>query len=133
MSFLFPAKFKKALSFFTFILIVIFFFLLINIEHSALGISTPLFKITDNILVIVDIIFWLIVGLMILELLVAYLEIRNTKSFIKKFWLEIILLVFMPVFVGFKMLKITLKLVKQIKISKTGFKIFQKLLKKSRK
>ena len=130
--FVFPQSFKKSLSFITFSLIVIFFFGLVNIEHLALGISEPLFEITDQVKVIFDVIFWIIVGLLGLELVVAYLEIRNTRTFVRKYWLEIILLVLMPVVIGFKILKISMKLVKQFKISKTGFKIFQKL-KKSKK
>jgi len=131
-SFIASPAFKKGLSFSTFTLILIFFFGLINIEHTALGISEPLFPITEEIKTIFDIIFWIIVILLILELVVAYLEIKNPKKFVRKYWLEIILLVLMPVFVGFKAMKISLKLVKQIKISKTGFKIFQKF-KKSEK
>ncbi|MHA7647527.1 hypothetical protein [Nitrosopumilus sp. S4] len=130
--FMFSPEFKKGLSFTTFTLILVLFFGLINIEHSALGIPEPLFKITEQVKIFFDVLFWIIVGLLILELLVAYLEIRNTKSFIRKYWLEIILLVFMPVFVGFKVLKISFKILKQIKVSKTGFKIFQKLSKKSK-
>lgn len=121
--------FKQGLSYVTFSLILIFFFGLINIEYSALGLSAPLFPITEQIKIFFDIIFWIIVGLLGLELLVAYLEIRNTRTFVRKYWLEIILLVLMPVFVGFKALKISLKIVKQIKVSKTGFKIFQKFTK----
>ena len=131
-SFISSSAFKKGLSFSTFTLILIFFFGLINIEHTALGISEPLFPITEEIKTIFDIIFWIIVILLILELVVAYLEIKNPRKFVRKYWLEIILLVLMPVFVGFKAMKISLKLVKQIKISKTGFKIFQKF-KKSEK
>ena len=125
-----PPFFKKGLSFTTFFLILLFLFGLVNIEHKALGIENPLFKITDEIIVFFDAIFWIVVGLLLLELIVAYIEIRDAKLFFKKYWLEIILLVFMPVFVGFKALKITFKIVKQIKISKTAFKIFQKLMKK---
>ena len=131
-SFIASSAFKKVLSFSTFTLILIFFFGLINIEHTALGISEPLFPITEEIKTVFDIIFWVIVILLILELVVAYLEIKNPRKFVRKYWLEIILLVLMPVFVGFKAMKISLKLVKQIKISKTGFKIFQKF-KKSKK
>lgn len=126
------SAFKKGLSFSTFTLILIFFFGLINIEHTALGISEPLFPITEEIKSVFDVIFWIIVILLVLELVVAYLEIRNPEKFVRKYWLEIILLVLMPVFVGFKAMKISLKLVKQIKVSKTGFKIFQKF-KKSKK
>lgn len=111
---------------------MIFFIGLVNIEHSALGFTDPFFPITDQFKTLIDVIFWIIVGLLALELVVAYLEIRDTKQFLKKYWLEIILLVLMPIFVGFKALKITIKIVKQIKISKTGFKLFQKL-KKSKK
>ncbi|GKS66526.1 hypothetical protein YTPLAS73_00730 [Nitrosarchaeum sp.] len=121
--------FKKALSFVTFSLIVVFIFGLINIEHSSLGISEPLFTITKEIIIIFDIIFWLIVSLLTLELVIAYLKIRNAKSFVKKYWLEIIMLILMPIFVGFKILKVSLKIIKQIKIGKTVFKLFQKIKK----
>lgn len=126
---LFSPLFKKALSFGTFSLIVVFIFGLVNIEHSSLGISEPLFAITNQVILIFDIIFWLIVGLLTLELVIAYLKIRDTKSFVKKYWLEIIMLVLMPVFVGFKILKVSLKIIKQIKIGKTVFKLIQKIKK----
>lgn len=126
---LFSPLFKKVLSFVTFSLIVIFIFGLVNIEYSALGISEPLFAITEQVIIIFDIIFWVIVGLLTLELLIAYLKIRNAKSFVKKYWLEIIMLVLMPVFVGFKILKVSLKIIKQVKIGKTVFKLFQKMKK----
>ncbi|WP_297464448.1 hypothetical protein [Nitrosarchaeum sp.] len=129
MKILFSPLFKKVLSFITFSLIVIFIFGLVNIEYSSLGISEPLFTITEQAIIIFDIIFWAIVGLLTLELLIAYLKIRNTKSFVKKYWLEIIMLVLMPVFVGFKILKVSLKIIKQVKIGKTVFKLFQKMKK----
>ncbi|MEC4848158.1 MAG: hypothetical protein RI100_03135 [Nitrosarchaeum sp.] len=98
-------------------------------EYSSLGISEPLFTITEQAIIIFDIVFWLLVGLLTLELVIAYLKIRNAKSFVKKYWLEIIMLVLMPIFVGFKILKISLKIIKQVKIGKTVFKLFQKMKK----
>ncbi|MDH5568469.1 MAG: hypothetical protein OEX98_01585 [Nitrosopumilus sp.] len=121
--------FKKGLSFVNFSLILVFVFGLVNIEHSLLGISEPLIAITDETIFIFDIIFWIIVCLLTLELVIAYLKIRNTKTFLKKYWLEIILLVLMPIFVGFKILKVSLKIIKQAKIGKTVFKLFQKIKK----
>jgi len=35
----------------------------------------------------------------------------------------------MPIFVGFKILKVSLKIIKQAKIGKTVFKLFQKIKK----
>jgi len=129
MSILFSPSFKKGLSFVTFSLILVLVFGLVNIEHSSLGISEPMFAITNQVVVIFDIIFWIIVCLLILELAIAYLKIRNAKDFVKKYWLEIIMLVFMPVFVGFKVLKVSLKIIKQVKMGKTVFKLFQKIKK----
>ena len=129
MTIVFSNSFKKGLSFITFSLMIFYVFGLVNIEHSALGISKPFFEITPQSILVFDVIFWIIVCLLTLELIVAYLKIRNTKTFLKKYWLEIILLVFMPVFVGFKIFKVTLKVLKQIKVGKSIFKIFQKIKK----
>ncbi|MCV0431689.1 hypothetical protein [Nitrosopumilus sp.] len=122
-------SFKRRLSFVTFSLMLLYIFGLINIEHSYLGLPSPLFEITYESKLVFDVIFWIIVCLLALELVIAYIKIRNTKTFLKKYWLEMILLIFMPVFAGFKMLKITLKVLKQIKVGKTAFKIFQKIKK----
>ena len=129
MNVLLSPPFKKGLSIVNFSLILVFIFGLVNIEHSLLGISEPLIAITDETIFIFDIIFWIIVSLLTLELVIAYLKIRNTKTFLKKYWLEIILLVLMPIFVGFKILKVSLKIIKQAKIGKTVFKLFQKIKK----
>ena len=123
---------KKGLSFSTFSLILLYFFGLINIEYAALGFSESLFPVTEEVHLIFDIIFWVIIVLLTCELIIAYLEVRNSRMFLRKYWLEIILLVLMPLFVGLKAIKFSLKLVKQIKISKTAFKAFQKF-KKSKK
>lgn len=128
---IFSLLFKKVLSFVNFSLIVIFIFGLVNIEHSSLGISEPLFTVTEQIKLFFDVIFWIIVGLLTLELIIAYLKIRNTKTFVKKYWLEIIMLVLMPLFVGFKVLKVSLKIIKQIKVGKTIFKLIHKIKKNS--
>lgn len=129
MNLVFSSSFKKILSFVTFALMIFYVFGLVNIEYSSLGISKPLFEITDEIVQIFYVIFWIIVCLLTLELIIAYLKIKNTRTFVKKYWLEIIMLVFMPVFVGFKILKVSLKILKQIKVGKSVFKIFQKIKK----
>ncbi len=108
---------------------VVYVFGLVNIEYSSLGISEPLFEITKEIVVFFDVVFWIIVSLLTVELLIAYLKVRDAKTFVKKYWLEILLLVFMPVFAGFKILKLSLKVLKQLKVGKSVFKIIQKLKK----
>ncbi|AJW71541.1 hypothetical protein [Nitrosopumilus adriaticus] len=129
MNLIFSSSFKKGLSYATFTLMVVYVFGLVNIEYSSLGISEPLFEITKEIVVFFDVIFWIIVSLLTVELFIAYLKVRDAKTFVKKYWLEILLLVFMPVFAGFKILKLSLKVLKQLKVGKSVFKIIQKLKK----
>ena len=120
---------KKIISYSTFSLVIIYLVGLINLEHKAIGFGNPFFTITQNYVIILDVIFWSIVTLFTVELVIGYLKVRNSKEFLKKYWLEIIMLVLMPVFVGFKILKITLKIIKQVKIGKTVFKIIHKIKK----
>ena len=124
-------SFKKALSSVTFALIIILFVNLINFEYKVLGISHPFFPISEQTQLFIDIIYWMVIACLTLELITAYLKIRNSREFFKKYWLEIIMLVLMPIFSGFKLLKITTKLLKKTKIAKTAFKAIQKITKKN--
>ena len=124
-----PNSLKNFVSYSAFTLVIIYLAGLINLEYKVLGLEHPFFTITENYVLVLDVIFWVIVGLFSVELFISYLKVRNSKEFLRKYWLEIVLLVLMPIFVGFKLLKITLKIVKQIKIGKTVFKIIHKIKK----
>ncbi|RDJ31731.1 MAG: hypothetical protein DWQ18_03305 [Crenarchaeota archaeon] len=124
-----PNSVKNIVSYSAFVLVIVYLVGLINLEYKAIGLEHPFLTITDNYVLILDVIFWAIVGLFSVELFISYLKVRNSKEFLRKYWLEIIMLVLMPIFVGFKLLKITLKIVKQIKIGKTVFKIIHKIKK----
>jgi hypothetical protein len=45
-----------------------------------------------------------------------------TQEFVKKHWLDIAMLALMPLFAGFKIAKMSVKLVKGAKMAKSGFK-----------
>ena len=116
---------KKILGIAIFSLILVFFFGLVNVEHDSLGIPEPMFPITEQNEIIFDTIFWIIIGLFILELFLIYLGVRNLKLFARIYWLEIVLLGGMLVFGGFEILNVSLALLDKIKISKTAFKILK--------
>ena len=84
MKLIFSPSFKKGLSYTTFALMVVYVFGLVNIEYSSLGISEPLFEITKEIVVFFEIVFWIIVSLLTVELFIAYLKVRDAKTFVKK-------------------------------------------------
>ena len=116
---------KKILGIAIFSLILVFFFGLVNVEHASLGIPEPMFPITEQIEKIFDAIFWIIIGLFILELFLVYLGVRNLRLFARIYWLEIVLLGLMLVFGGFEILNVSLAILDKIKISKTAFKILK--------
>lgn len=120
---------KAGLGCVTFVLIVALLFGLVNLEHKYLGIADPIIPITKQTVLALDLIFWGIVALLALELVLIYAKTRDSRKFFRKHWLDIVMLVLMPVFVVFKLLKITIKILKQLKVAKTGFKLVQKLKK----
>ena len=79
-----------------------------------------------------EILLWIFFGLLVLDLYLKYKKLNNWKLFLKKHWHEIILLILIPFLTVFKIAKISVKLVKTLKASKSGFKVFYKAKKTSK-
>ncbi len=79
-----------------------------------------------------EILLWIFFGLLILDLYLKYKKLNNWKLFIKKHWLDILLVVLIPFLTAFKIAKISTNLVKSMKASKGGFKVFYKAKKASK-
>ncbi|NND85783.1 MAG: hypothetical protein HKM23_00320 [Nitrosopumilus sp.] len=71
-------------------------------------------------------------SLLSFELLLKYMKVRNWKTFLKKYWLDVAMVILIPVFSGVKILK-AIKIVKKVKVAKYGFKAADKTQKKIRK
>ncbi|MEW6043014.1 MAG: hypothetical protein AB1608_02015 [Thermoproteota archaeon] len=69
---------------------------------------------------------WVFFGLLILDLYLKYKKLNDWKIFLKKHWHEIAMIALIPFLAAFKIAKISLKLVKTLKASKSGFKVFYK-------
>ena len=66
------------------------------------------------------------------ELFLKYMKVRDWKKFLKKYWLDVAMIILIPVFSGIKIIK-ALKIAKKIKIVKYGFKAADKTQKNIRK
>jgi hypothetical protein len=73
-----------------------------------------------------EILLWVFFGLLILDLYIKYKKLNDWKFFLKKHWHEIAMVVLIPYLTAFKIAKISVKLVKTLKASKSGFKVFYK-------
>ena len=102
-------------------------------EYHSFGLEHPILSIPDKFKDFFEFLIWPIILLLILDLVIKYRKINDTKKFVKKYWIDIIMLVLIPVFFIFKFLKIGLNIVKQFKTAKMGAKIFHKTKKISQK
>lgn len=60
------------------------------------------------------------------------MKVRDWRLFLKKYWLDVAMVILIPIFSGVKILK-AFKLAKKVKIAKYGFKVADKTRKKIKK
>lgn len=118
-------KFVALLEYIILVLVVFYFTILALSEYRLLGLSEPIILIPDWLITVNQNILWLILSLLSLELVLKYFKISDSKKFLKKYWMDITMLVLIPVFAGVKIFKV-IKLAKKIKLTKYGYKVFDK-------
>lgn len=104
-------------------LIVIFSVVYFNIHIEQFGLHEKLFSMPIEIEQNWDYLIWVIFSIMTIDVYLKYRKIRNWKIFIKKHWVEILMLALIPLFSAFKIVKFSLKIIKTLKMTKSGFKI----------
>ena len=124
-------RFVISLEYVILILAVFYFIVLFFAEYKTLGLEEPLLIIPEQIKTTNEIVLGVILGLLSFELILKYMKVGNLRIFLKKHWLDVAMVILIPVFSGIKIIK-ALKLAKKIKIAKYGFKAADKLHKKIR-
>jgi hypothetical protein len=103
--------------------ITIFFVGYVNIHSDVIGVPHFL-PTSEEIERYWDTFSWAIFGMLALDITLKY---RNAgigpRAFLKKYWLEIAMLTLIPVFAAFKVAKVSVKLIKALKMTKSGFKV----------
>lgn len=125
--------FYKILDFSILVIATIFFVGVLAFDYSMFGLTQPIILISYEWKLFFDILIWPLVILLMIDLTLKYKKTKNPKKFIKKYWVDIMMLVLIPVFSVFKFLKIGLTVVKQLKTAKMGAKIAHKTKKMSKK
>lgn len=125
--------FYKILDLTILVIATTFFIGILAFDYSIFGLSEPLILIPYEWKFFFDIMIWLLVSLLIIDLTLKYKKTKDPKKFIKKYWIDILMLILIPVFSVFKSLKIGLSIVKQLKTAKMGAKIAHKTKKISKK
>ncbi|MDH3610846.1 MAG: hypothetical protein OEM79_03690 [Nitrosopumilus sp.] len=115
------------------VIVTIFFVGVLAFDYSIFGLSEPLIFIPNEWKFFFDVLLWPLVSLLIIDLALKYKKTKNPKKFIKKYWIDIVMLILIPIFSAFKSLKIGIKIVKQLKTAKMGAKAAHKSKKISKK
>ena len=112
---------------------MVFFVGVLSFEYSILGLQNPVILISSEWKPFFDFLIYPIVALLAVDLVLKYRKEKNPKKFVKKYWIDIIMLVLIPVFSIFKFFKVGLNLIKQIKTLKMGTKALHKTKKVTKK
>ncbi|MDH5657796.1 MAG: hypothetical protein OEY17_00395 [Nitrosopumilus sp.] len=104
-----------------------------SFEYYILGLQHPIIQIPLEWKPFFDVLIYPLVILLSIDLALKYRKEKNPKKFLRKYWMDISMLVLIPVLSIFKFLKIGLSLAKQIKTIKMGAKAIHKTKKISKK
>jgi hypothetical protein len=103
-------------------MLVIFFTGYVSIHSNLFGLERP-FQVSKEIEDFWEVFSWMIFAALIIDVSLKYKKINNPKLFLKKHWLDITMLSLIPIFAGFKIAKLSINLVKSLKMTKSGFKV----------
>ena len=123
----------KILDFIILVIVMVFFVGILSFEYSILGLQNPVIPISSEWKPFFDILIYHIIALLAVDLSLKYRKEKNPKKFVKKYWIDIIMLVLIPVFSIFKFFKVGLSLTKQLKTLKMGTKALHKTKKIAKK
>ncbi|MGD1834976.1 MAG: hypothetical protein ACPKQO_04575, partial [Nitrososphaeraceae archaeon] len=109
------------------------FFILIgflSFDYEFFQFEKPLISLPYDAKIYFDLLPWILFIILVVDLYLKYLIVnKNRNKFIKKYWLDLILTLLIPVLFPFKLAKVSFKSYKLIKTTKYSFKIFQKIKK----
>ena len=115
------------------VLVSIFFIGMLGSDFPTLGIVKPILPISDEWKTFIDSLIYPIIVLLTIDLALKYRKTNDRKKFVKKYWIDILMLILIPIFSAFKFLNLGLGIVKKLKAAKMGVKIAHKTKKISRK
>ena len=123
----------KILDLIILVLVSIFFIGMLDSEFPELGIVEPLVPIPAEWKHFFDILIYPIIILLAIDLTLKYRKTNDPKKFVKKYWIDIVMLILIPIFSTFKIFKFGLSIIKKLKTVKMGAKIIHKTKKVSQK
>ena len=123
----------KILDFAIIVIGLMFFVGVISFEYTTLGLSEPILSLPYESKQLFNFLIWPLIILLVFDLILKYYRVKDPKKFVKKYWMDIIMLALIPIFSAFKFLKIGVSIIKKLKTVKMGTKVAHKTKKMVKK
>jgi hypothetical protein len=104
---------------------MVFFAGYLNIHADLIGLESSPIPVTKEAEEFWELLTWVVFAFLVVDIYLKYMAVGNARKFLRKHWLDLIMLAMLPLFAGFKIAKVAVKLVKSAKLSKSGFKAFK--------
>ena len=115
------------------LVVLLFFIGIISFEYEVIGLGEPLIDLPKEWKTFFDILIWPLIVLLVSDLVIKYRKVNDPKKFVKKYWIDVVMLVLIPIFSAFKVFKVGVSLVKKLKMLKMGTKAAHKTKKSLKK
>jgi hypothetical protein len=122
----------KSLDFVLLAMAVTYFVGFVSFHPESVLLKEAPYHIPHEYEIYFEILLWVFFGLLVLDLYLKYKKLNDWRLFLRKHWHEVIMVALIPFLTAFKIVKVSVKLVKMLKASKSSFKIFYKAKKASK-
>lgn len=122
----------KALDFSLLVMVAVYFVGFLSFYPQSLFLTESILDIPHEYEVYFEALLWAIFGLLASDLYLKYRKLSSWRLFLKKHWHDVAMFALIPFLSGLKIAKISVNLVKTLKASKTGLKMFHKAKKASK-
>jgi hypothetical protein len=122
----------KSFDFLVLIMAVTYFVGFVSFYPESLFLKEAPYHIPHQYEIYFEALLWAFFVALAFDLYLKYKKLNDWKLFLKKHWHDIAMFALIPFLAAFKIAKISVKLVKTLKASKSGFKVFYKAKKASK-
>lgn len=105
-------------------LVIIFFAGYFNINANLIGLNESPVPVSKEVKDFWEWLTWLVFAALAIDLYLKYDDIRCPGEFLRKYWLDIVVLALLPLFAGFIAAKIAVSAIKVAKMAKSGLKAY---------
>lgn len=122
-------KISKIIDFlilFILLLVLVGFF---SYDYTIFGLDKPIVALPDNFHHFFEFLPWVLLSLLIADLYIKFILIKNFRKFIRQHWLDIFLSITIPLLYPLKAISFVIKSYKYFKFGKYTYKFFDKFRK----